>query len=111
MPVTIRVSSQGLWGTAVSTNGWLYLPWFGFFKDGGSGWIYHYEHGWMYCVGSTMSDIWFWQSKRDWLWSSSKAYPFIWYNTGAAWLWYYRNTGNGQGGWFYNYGTGHNEWR
>ena len=38
-------------------------------------------------------------------------YPFLWSEPLHAWLYYYRGTGHGSGGWFHNYGTGQNEWR
>ena len=46
-----------------------------------------------------------------WLWTSDSIYPFVWSVKDLSWLWYYRNSGHGPGGWFYNYGTGQVEWR
>jgi hypothetical protein len=101
-----------LWAGATDAgNGWSYLNWFGYFKNIGGGWIYHAEHGWMYCIGDSPSSIWMWMPMRGWMWSSASLYPFLWSDFLHTWLWYYRDTGNGSGGWFYNYGTGHTEWR
>ena len=104
----------GLWsGASDAGGGWKFLAWFGYFKDGGGtwgGWIWHAEHGWLYGVGTSPASIWLWSSRLGWLWTSSTVYPFLWSDSPQAWLWYYRGTGNGSGGWFYNYGTGQAEW-
>ncbi|MFH1019513.1 MAG: hypothetical protein V1782_02710, partial [Pseudomonadota bacterium] len=53
--------SGGLWADAVALGGaWKWLDWFGCFADAENGWVYHSEHGWMFCVGASASDIWFW---------------------------------------------------
>ena len=100
-----------LWSEAADVGGWKHLSWFGYFADGGSGWIYHLEHGWMYGVGAATSSIWLWSPRLGWLWTSDSAYPFLWSGSLHAWLGYFRGTGNGSGGWFYNWGTGQTEWR
>ena len=51
------------------------------------------------------------QSLGYWLWTTDSSYPSIWSDGLQTWLWYYVGTGNGSGGWFYNYSTGQNEWR
>ena len=91
-------------------GGWRRLAWLGDFIDRGDGWIYHAEHGWMYYVGTSPASIWFWSARLGWVWTSDTIYPFFWSDPRQAWLWYYRGTGNGAGGWFYNYGTGANVW-
>ena len=113
--VPVQVSSINLaatlWAFALDTaGGWKVLGWFGFFLDQGDGWVYHAELGWQYGVGTTPASFWLWSSRLHWLWSSANVYPFFWYHDGQAWLWYYRGTGAGAGGWFHNFGTGQNEW-
>ena len=102
----------GLWAGATDVGGgWSYLPWFGYFQDVGGGWIWHGQLGWMFPNGSSTASIWLWyQHASLWLWTSDSAYPFLWSSSHNAWLWYYEGTGNGNGGWFYNYGTGQVQW-
>ena len=101
-------------GAVDAGGGWKWLAWFGYFKDGGGlwgGWIWHAEHGWLYTLGTSPSNLWFWSQRMSvWLWTGGGVYPFFWNNSASAWWFYYRGTGAGSGGWFYNYGTGHNEW-
>ena len=98
-----------LWSGAVYAGSWKWLNWFGYFSDYGNGWVFHAEHGWMYCVGTSAMDIWFWSSSMGWMWSGQGAYPFIWRNLDSTWLWYYQGTASPR--WFHNYVTGINEWR
>ena len=107
--------ATGLWAGAVDAGGgWKWVAWFGYLKDGGgawNGWIFHAEHGWLYCSGTSPSSIWFWSSRMNsWLWSSSTAYPFFWNGSAGAWWYYYLGTGTGSGGWFKNYANGLLEW-
>ena len=76
-----------------------------------SNWIWHNEHGWLYCVGTSTSNLWLWSSRLGWVWTSNSVYPFLWWNNGSAWLWYYKGSGNTSGGWFYNFGNGQVEWK
>ena len=97
-------------GAANGGNGWKYLAWFGSFQDVGSGWIWHAEHGWLYVSGTSPSSLWLWSSRLGWLWTSDSVYPFLYRSDTVAWLYYYRNTGNGAGGWFYEFGNGQTRW-
>ena len=104
---------QGPFADAMDVgSGWSYLSWFGYFTDVGGGWLYHAEYGWLFPSGTTPASIWLWDYRMaGWLWTSSTVYPFLWSDPLQTWLYYYRGTGHGNGGWFYNYGTGQNEWR
>lgn len=94
----------GLWDNAANLGGgWKWLSWFGYFSDQGDGWIYHNEHGWMYAVGTTTADIWFWTQDMGWLWTSDTVYPNMYRNQTHGWLWYQINSANPR--WFYNYTT------
>ena len=102
-----------LWaGASDAGNGWKWLAWFGYFKDPGNGWIWHAEHGWMYYgAAATTSSMWLWNSRLGWLWTQDSLYPYLWSSSLNTWLWYYRGTGNGSGGWFYNFLGGGTQWR
>ena len=103
---------SSLWaGAEDAGGGWKYLAWFGSFQDAGGGRIWHTEHGWLHSNGTSPSSIWFWSSRRGWMWTSCSVYPFFWNTKAEAWLWYYRGTGDGTGGWFYNHRTKRTEWR
>ena len=107
----LRTAAVGLWSAATDLDGgWKHLDWFGDFVVFGD-WIWHSEHGWLYCVGTNTSNIWLWSSRLSWVWTSDTVYPFVWWNTGSAWLWYVKGSGNTSGGWFYNYATGQFEWK
>lgn len=96
----IIVSTPGAFSGAVNLGGgWKWLNWFGFFNDAGNGWVYHDKHHWMYAVGTTPTDIWFWTSDMGWLWSGSTTYPFLYRVSDGAWLWY---NGSSSPRWFMN---------
>lgn len=97
--------APGLWSGATDLGGgWKSLAWFGYFYDADNGWIYHNEHHWMYTFGTTPASIWFWTQDLGWLWTRSTVYPYLYRNTGAAWLWYQVGSYNPR--WFNNLTTG-----
>ena len=101
----------GPWaGAADAGQGWRWLSWFGCFWNAGGGWTYHAEHGWLHAVGTTPSSLWLWSPRLGWLWTANMLHPFLWSDARHAWLWYYRGTGAGSGGWFYDFGQGSTEW-
>ncbi len=69
-------------------NNWRSFNWFGYFHDTGSGWIYHYDLGWLYRVSDTTASIWLWDNSLGWLWTNSSTYPFLYSNTRDGWLSY-----------------------
>ncbi len=86
-------------------EGWRRLGWFGDFRPmGGSGWIWHNAHGFLYVApGSTPHDIWFYSQSMGWLWTKSTTYPFLFRASDGAWLWYLSGSTNPR--WFFNYKT------
>ena len=107
-----EVSAAGWRAGAVDMgNGWKWLPWFGYYFDAAGGWIYHAEHGFMYPVGTSIPSAWFWHSHMGaWLWTGNGTYPFLWSASRQTWLWYYRGTGHGSGGFFHNVATAETVW-
>ena len=103
-PVTIS-GTVPLWSGAVDLGdgGWRWLSWFGFFEEDGYGWIWHNEHGWMYAVGDTTDDIWFYTTDMGWLWSSETDYPALYRWDDGAWIWYAIDSFAPR--WFYNFST------
>ena len=86
-------SQAGLWDDSVSVGGaWKWSPWYGFFADTGTGWIYHYEHGWIYCEGTSSASVWFYDHEWGWLWSSADCYPYLWRYRDGSWLYYARDS-------------------
>jgi len=72
----VFVLHVGLWSAAaVLGNGWCWLDWFGYFCTTYDPWIFHLEHGWMYCVGTDVSSLWLWTPDVGWLWTGSATYP------------------------------------
>ncbi len=92
-------------------NGWKWRSWFGYFSTYSSPWIYHCEHGWVYCVGPSTANLWLWSNRLGWSWTSDSVYPFLWSDTSSAWLYYYEGSGTGLAGWFYNFSTQQWEWK
>lgn len=71
---------------------------------GGSGWIWHNAHGFLYVApGATPQNIWFYSQSMGWLWTTSTTYPFLYRASDGAWLWYL--SGSTSPRWFYNYKT------
>ena len=102
----------GSWSEAEDAgSGWKRFNWFGCYREKGDGWFWHTEHGWLQRMGATTKDIRFYSSRLGWLWTTDRIYPFLWSDGLQTWLWYYRDTGNGSGGWFHNYDACRTEWR
>ena len=49
--------------------GWIRNPWFGRYKNFNNGWIYHFDHGWLYLSSDDFNGIWAWSESRGWVWS------------------------------------------
>lgn len=82
-----------LWVDTVPLGGdWRWSPWFGALAPAASGWIYHEYHGWMYAYGYQQSDVWFWQSGMDWMWSGFGTYPYLYRHANGNWNWYLSGT-------------------
>lgn len=73
-------------------------------------WIYHRNHGGLYCHGEGGMSYWFYDyTMGSWLYTTLNLYPVMYSSAHGAWLYYYEGTGEyGYGRWFYNFAT--KEW-
>ena len=94
--------------TAISgAQNWWNSPWFGsFYRGDGEEWIMHAGLGWLYPSPSYGGGGWFWNEDLKWVWTNSEHYPFLFSNTGGAWLYFYGKHRNEI--LFYHYGE--NKW-
>ena len=83
-------------------GGWRRLSWFGDYTPMGTeGWIWHNQHGFFYVASnSSQNSLWLFTSDMGWLWTEDSAYPFLYRNNDAAWLWY---NGATNPRWFMNF--------
>lgn len=97
--------ATGLWAGAVDLgNGWKYLSWFGYFNTSASPWIYHNSLGWLYPMGTSPDNIWFWDARTNsFLWTSQTEFPYLYSTSYGAWLYYQEWSSNPC--YFYNTGT------
>jgi uncharacterized protein YkwD len=96
----------GPWsGAADLGGGWRWLSWFGSFNVSSEPWIYHAQHGWLYTLGTSVSNMWFWDVEMGapW-WTSDTLYPYLYRSTDASWLWYLLGTDDPR--WMVNLSTG-----
>jgi len=91
-------------GAADLGSGWKWLDWFGYFCASYDPWIYHMQHGWMYCIGTDTSSLWLYDLDLGWLWTGSTTYPYLYRSSDGAWLWYLKDSSGPR--WFYNYKIG-----
>jgi len=84
-------------------NGWRQSDWFGFYFPTSSGWIYHFEHGWIYSQMEGLDSIWYLDGSLGWCWTNKDLYPYVYCNEESFWLYYKRNTSGPR--LFYNYKT------
>jgi hypothetical protein len=94
-----------LWANSTDFGGfWRYLSWFGYFSVGDSPWIYHARLGWLYPIGTSQDNLWFWDARMgSYWWTSRTAYPWIYSERYNTWLYY---SGSSNPRWFYNVSTG-----
>jgi alpha-tubulin suppressor-like RCC1 family protein len=86
-------------------SGWRWLSWFEYYAPLDNTWIWHNEHGYMYCFpSSTPQSIYFYTMDMGWLWTSSTVYPYLYRFSGGSWLWY--QVGSSGPRWFYNFTAG-----
>jgi hypothetical protein len=71
-------------------GGWRWSPWFGYFSDANSPWIYHNEHRWMYVFELPQAmGVYLWDNAmQDILWTSESDYPNLYRFSDGEWLWY-----------------------
>lgn len=78
--------------------------WFGRFFGAGFPWIFHFQHGWLYCAGDGDTDLWLFDAEMaDWVYSSPLFYPFLYRHGSGAWLFYWRDSAEPR--LFYDFGT------
>ena len=82
-----------------SSGGGVYQsPWFGTYISWSdthdSGYILHYEHGYLFVVGTGGENLFAWDDGRGWFWINGSAYPFLYEFTDTSWLYYYPGTGS-----------------
>ena len=108
-PVTISAAispAPWLWQNATDLGGgWMTQDPFGPFYVNAQ-WIYLKAQGtWLYALGSTTADIWFYDSVMNtWWWTSQTVYPYVYRQSDQAWLYY--DSGASPARNFYNYKTG-----
>ncbi|MFL2937617.1 MAG: hypothetical protein ACJZ7A_00765, partial [Opitutales bacterium] len=77
---------------AVSQD-WKRNSWFGYYHDGGSGWIYHSELKWMYPSSSDGNSSWLYLHEMDWAWTRADFYPWLYFQKLEDWRYYERERG------------------
>lgn len=100
-------SGDSLWDEAEEyDDGWLSLDWFGWFKEMGSNWIYHLEHGWLHQEGISTSSFYLYDLELGtWFWTSDQYYPLL-YGFGELSNWIRYSVGSLPGRrWFFDYNT------
>jgi formylglycine-generating enzyme required for sulfatase activity len=96
-----------LWSNAKKVDGfpnWYYMPWFGYYWQSTTTWIFHYRLGWLYPKGKGSYDNWLYFPNHGWMWTGSYAFPYFYSNEDAAWYKYDQE--NPAFGWFSNVVTG-----
>jgi len=81
-------------------NNWKNSSWFGAFYDHGNGWIYHFDHGWLYVAGSDESALWIYDGNLGWLYTGKSFHPFFFRHSSSGWLYYHLENDSRQ---FWNY--------
>jgi uncharacterized repeat protein (TIGR02543 family) len=79
---------------AVSVSGnWKQSGWFGYYHDGGSGWIYHQDLGWIYPSSPDGNSSWLYLNGMDWAWTRSDFYPWAYFQKLKDWRYYHPHRG------------------
>lgn len=100
----VAYALTGLWsGEQLLPEGLINSIWFGTFLPLEQGWIYHLQHDWVYCVGTSASQLWLYTPDLGWLWTSQAIYPFLYRWQDGTWLSYYAGSDNPR--YFYNHST------
>ena len=55
-------------------NDWKYEEWFGYFMDKNFPWIYHWDLGWLYSVGTSQKNVWFYSDSIGWFWTNRETF-------------------------------------
>ena len=102
--VSFRIIAPVSWfdGSTSMADGWRWLGWLGMFYGPTGGWVFHPEHGWLYAVGTSPADVWFWDDQLGWFWTSHLIYPDIYVSDQQRWFCYAKGSTSPR--WFYRYG-------
>lgn len=104
--ISVIYSTDSPWNRSDSVgDGWRYSDWFGFFSTIDEPWIYHIQHGWMYCFGTHRNRLTFWDPAMGvFWWTSNYSYPYVYRFSDGRWLWYQKGSRDPR--WFVNLATG-----
>jgi hypothetical protein len=84
---------------------WFYSPWFEFYAPSTTtGWIYHFEHGYLYVTGDANNVYLYEHRTGQWRYTNPTLYPVMYEVGTATWL-YYAGRYDGLR-YFYNYNSG-----
>ena len=50
------------------------------------GWVYHFDHGWIYLKGTDESGFWVHDETLGWLYTGKDVHPFFYRDTTSSWL-------------------------
>ena len=67
---------------------WKSESWFGSFMDKYFPWVYHEDLKWIYIVGVSPMEFWFYSEKLGWLWTGQTIYPHIYSSNEKGWIYY-----------------------
>ena len=105
-------------GKPLDGTGWHYLDWFGYYYMSPSvnqGWIYHYQHGWLWVSDFSSLPIWIYHPGKDvnsnvigWLYTQDVSreflYPFFYWENEKTPIWFEEILDDGaRTALFYNY--------
>ena len=92
---TIRASfvkQEESWSNANDVdNDWRSFSWFGEFFEVDNGWLYHFDHGWLFRSGN-LTSTWLYDLKLGWLWTNADIYPYLYGFQQNTWLYYEKGT-------------------
>lgn len=70
------------------TGNWRTSPWLGTFLPHPSGWIHHAQMDWLYAHGGAQGDLWLWNNKLGWLWTTEDVFPHLFGNSSSNWFYF-----------------------
>ncbi len=95
-----QVSAFRAQAESTAESGWKKSPWFGFFYDFGSNWIYQTTLGWLYLHEVGDGSVWFYHSSFQWFWTNEEAYGWVYFDKLSGWRYFLSGKG------FYEASTG-----
>ena len=73
---------------------WKSESWFGSFMDKFFPWVYHTDLKWIYIVGASPMEFWFYSEKVGWLWTGQTIYPHIYSHNENGWIYHHKDSSN-----------------